>query len=153
MDRHCQVTSAYISKLAEARATFHNAHDYVFLPGQLTLVPATVAMSAQDARLAGVIDTTISVLLEAEYLGVTQASAAGAPHSEDPRMQRLLGEDYATAQGLGLAHDWSRKVIAAVGNYAELYSRSVGPGTPMNLARGYNALWNNNGVMAPLPLR
>ena len=153
MDRHCQVTSAYISKLAEARATFRNARDYVILPFQLTLVPATVAAGAADQRLAGIIDTTISVLLEAEYLGINQAAAAVAPHSEDPRLQRLTGEDFATAQGLGLAHDWSRKVIEAVGNYAELYNRSIGPGTPMNLPRGFNALWNNGGVMAPLPLR
>ncbi len=153
MDRHCQVTTAYLSKLAEARATFHNAHEYVFLPDLLNLVPATVATDAQNTRLGNVIDTVISVLLQAEYLGVTQATAPLEKAGDDPRMQRLLGVDYATAQGLGLPHDWSRKVLSAVGNYAEIYDRSVGPGTQLNLARGYNALWSAGGVLAPLPLQ
>jgi general L-amino acid transport system substrate-binding protein len=153
MDLHCQVTSALMSKLAEARATFHNAGDYVFLPDTLALVPVTVAVDGRDARLAAVVDYTISALLQAEFLGGTQASAASAPHTEDPRLQRLLGEDWATAQGLGLAHDWSRRVIEAVGNYGEILDRTVGPGTPFNLPRGLNALWNKGGVLAPLPLQ
>jgi general L-amino acid transport system substrate-binding protein len=153
MDRHCQVSSAYMSKLAEARATFHNARDYVFLPERLTLVPVTVATGGADPRLAAVVDYTVSVLLQAEFLGVTRAAAAAAPHSEDTRMRRLTGEDWITAQGLGLAHDWSRQVIAAVGNYGEIYGRTLGPGTAFDLPRGVNALWSEGGVMAPLPLQ
>jgi general L-amino acid transport system substrate-binding protein len=153
MDRHCQATSAYISKLAEARATFRNAHDYVMLPEMLTLVPVTIATGAANPRLAAIVDYTISVTLQAEFLGVTRATAMSVAHSEDTRMRRLTGEDWITAQGLGLPHDWSRKVLAAVGNYGEIYDRTVGPGTPFNLARGLNALWNKGGLMAPLPLQ
>jgi general L-amino acid transport system substrate-binding protein len=153
MDRHCQATSAYISKLAEARGTFHNPRDYVMLPDMLTLVPAAIAVGAGHARLAAIVDYTISVTLQAEFLGVTQAGAASLGHSEDTRMRRLTGEDWITAQALGLPHDWSRKVIEAVGNYAEIYGRSVGPGTPFDLPRGLNALWNRGGLMAPLPLQ
>jgi general L-amino acid transport system substrate-binding protein len=152
MDRHCQATSALLSKLAEARATFHNARDYVFLPDMLGLVPAAVAVDAQDTRLAAIVNYTLSVLLQAEFLGVTQAGVAAVPRTDDPRMKRLLGDDYATAVALGLPHDWSRRVIASVGNYAEIYQRSIGPGTPYNLDRGVNALWNKGGVMTPLPL-
>jgi len=152
MDRHCQVTSAYLSKLAEARASFHNHQDYVLLPDMLTLAPATVAVDAHDLRLSGLVDMTLSALLQAEFLGVTAASAPHAPQSGDPRFQRLLGDDYATAAALDLPHDWSRQVIAAVGNYAEIYARTLGPGTPFDLPRGLNALWNHGGLMAPLPL-
>ncbi len=153
MDRHCQVTSAMISKLAEARASFHNARDYVFLPDRLALLPETVATAGRDTRLGTIVDYTISVLMQAEFLGITHASAVTQGHSEDPRMQRLLGEDYATAQGLGLPHDWSRRVLEAVGNYGEIFDRTVGPGTPFDLARGVNALWDKGGVLAPLPLQ
>jgi general L-amino acid transport system substrate-binding protein len=153
MDRHCQATSAYISKLAEARSTFNNAHDYILLPDMLTLVPVAIGVGAGNPRLSAIVDYTIAVTLQAEFLGVTQAAAMGLGHSEDTRMRRLTGEDWITAQGLGLPHDWSRKVIASVGNYAEIFGRSVGPATPMNLQRGLNALWNQGGLMAPLPLQ
>ncbi len=152
MDRHCQVTSAFVSKLAEARASFHNPQDYLLLHDLLTLAPVTVAVDARDMRLSGVVDMTLSALLQAEFLGVTAASAPQAPQSGDPRLQRLLGDDYATAAALDLPHDWSRRVIAAVGNYAEIYARTLGPGTPFDLPRGLNALWNQGGLMAPLPL-
>jgi general L-amino acid transport system substrate-binding protein len=152
MDRHCQVTSAYVSKLAEARASFHNRQDYLLLPDLLTLAPVTVAVNARDLRLDGIVDMTLSALLQAEFLGVTAAGASHAPQSGDPRYQRLLGDDYATAAALDLPHDWSRHVIATVGNYAEIYARTVGPGTPLDLPRGLNALWNQGGLMAPLPL-
>jgi len=153
MDRHCQVTSALLSKLAEARLTFRNKNEYVFLPDYLTLVPAVIAVDASDTRMASVVDYTISALLQAEYLGVTLQSARTAGASDDPRVKRLLGGDWSTAVGLGLAHDWSRTLIAALGNYAEIYNRSVGPGTALNLPRGVNALWNNGGAMVPLPLQ
>jgi general L-amino acid transport system substrate-binding protein len=153
MDRHCQVTSADLSKLAEARSTFHNARDYAFLPELLTLMPVTIATDAQDPRLAGIMDYMVSALLQAEFLGITQASTADIRHSDDPRVQRLTGEDFATAQGLGLAHDWSRSMIEAVGNYGEIYARSIGPGTRMDLPRGHNALWRDGGAMVPLPLQ
>ncbi len=152
MDRHCQVVSAYLSKLAEARATFHDHKDYVFLPDLLSVAPVGVASDAGNLRLAGIVDATISVLLEAEFLGVTRASAPTLAHSEDPRMQRLTGEDYATAAALGLPHDWTRRVLEAVGNYGEVYDRTVGPGTELDLPRGLNALWDRGGVLVPLPL-
>jgi general L-amino acid transport system substrate-binding protein len=153
MDRHCQATTAYISKLAEARGTFHNPQDYMMLPDMLTLVPAAIAVGAGHARLAAIVDYTISITLQAEFLGLTQAGAAAVAHSEDTRLRRLTGEDWITAQALGLPHDWSRKVIASVGNYAELYARSVGPGTKLDLPRGLNALWSQGGLMTPLPLQ
>ena len=153
MDRHCQVTSAFISKLAEARATFHNAADYVFLTDMLTLVPVALASKADNHRLSAVMDYTVAVLFQAEFLGVTRESAQAPSHSEDTRMRRLTGEDWITAQGLDLPHDWSRQVIAAVGNYAEIFDRTVGLHAPFHLARGLNALWNQGGLMEPLPLQ
>jgi general L-amino acid transport system substrate-binding protein len=152
MDRHCQVTAAFISKLAEARSGFHNARDYVFLPDLLQLSPVTVAVDGKNTRLSAIVDYTISVLLQAEFLGMTRATAARMTPGEDARLQRLTGADFATAQGLGLAHDWSRQVIGAVGNYAEIYERTVGEGSTFDLGRGLSALWNKGGVMVPLPL-
>jgi general L-amino acid transport system substrate-binding protein len=152
MDLHCQVTSALISKLAEARATFHNSADYGFLPDLISLVPVTVATDSREARLSAIVDTTISLLLQAEDLGVTHSMALKLPHSEDPRLQRLSGEDFATAEALGLPHDWSRRVIAAMGNYAEMFDLTMGAHGRYHLDRGLNALWDKGGLMAPLPL-
>ena len=55
------------------------------------------------------------------------------------------------AQALGLAHDWAAKVIAATGNYGEIFARTTGE--PYQLERGLNALWTQGGLMAPMPMR
>ena len=52
-----------------------------------------------------------------------------------------------------MPHDWAAKVIEAVGNYGEIYDRSVGRHSPLNLPRGLNALWTQGGLMHPMPVQ
>lgn len=101
-----------------------------------------------------IVDWTIYALIQAEASGVTQANVAAMGASEDPVVQRLLGVDWATSRALGLeAHDWAAQVIAVVGNYGEIYDRSVGSQSALKLPRGLNALWLNGGLMHPLPVQ
>ena len=67
------------------------------------------------------------------------------------RADQLLGHDFATAQALGLARDWAAKVIAATGNYGQIFERTTGK--PYQLERGINALWTRGGLMAPMPMK
>jgi len=64
-----------------------------------------------------------------------------------------LGIDFAAARALGLEHDWAARVIASVGNYGEIYQRTVGAAAPFHLPRGLNALWTEGGLMHPRPVR
>jgi general L-amino acid transport system substrate-binding protein len=40
-----------------------------------------------------------------------------------------------------------------VGNYAEIYDRNVGSGSPLGLERLLNELWTNGGLHYPPPYR
>ena len=93
----------------------------------------------------------VSALIEAEGLGITQGNVAEAAKREDMQAEQLLGHDFATAQALGLAHDWAAKVIAATGNYGEIFERTTG--RPYHLDRGLNALWTQGGLMAAMPMK
>ncbi len=86
-----------------------------------------------------------------EALGITKANVAASMQREDMRADQLLGRDFATAQALGLSHDWAAKVIATTGNYGEIFSHTAG--TPYRLDRGLNALWTQGGLMHPLPMQ
>ncbi len=46
-----------------------------------------------------------------------------------------------------------RNVIAAVGNYGEIFNRNVGPDTALGLSRGVNALWTDGGLQYAPPYR
>ncbi len=149
----CQAVSADLSKLAETRASFHDPADFTFLPETLTLHPAALAYRQGDERWAALVDWTVHALVSAEALGVTKASIATTPATDDPALQRLTGVDWATASALDMPHDWAEKVIEAVGNYGEIYDRSVGRQSPLDLPRGLNALWTQGGLMHPMPVQ
>jgi general L-amino acid transport system substrate-binding protein len=69
-------------------------------------------------------------------------------------VQRLLGVDWATSRALGLpARDWGAQVISVVGNYGEIYDRTIGNHGSLHLPRGINALWTNGGLMHPMPVQ
>ena len=150
--RRCTAGTALESRLAQSRANFHAVtSDFVFLPERFGLYPVVPAYRYGDQKFGLLIDWTVSALIEAEALGITQANVAAAVKREDMRAEQLLGHDFATAQALGLAHDWAAKVIAATGNYGEIFQRTTG--RPYHLDRGLNALWTEGGLMHPLPMR
>jgi general L-amino acid transport system substrate-binding protein len=140
------------SRLAQSRANFHaRVSDFVFLPERLALAPVVPAYPDKDLAFGRVVDWTISALIEAEALGVAKDNVVDADKRNDMRADQLLGHDFATAQALGLAHDWAAKVIAATGNYGEIFDRTTGK--PYHLERGLNALWTQGGLMTPMPMK
>jgi general L-amino acid transport system substrate-binding protein len=140
------------SRLAQSRANFHaRVSDFVFLPERLALAPVVPAYPDKDPGFGRVVDWTIGALIEAEALGITKANVVESGKRQDMRADQLLGHDFATAQALDLARDWAAKVIAATGNYGEIFQRTTGG--PYRLERGVNALWTQGGLMAPMPMR
>jgi general L-amino acid transport system substrate-binding protein len=150
--RRCVAGTGMEMRLAQSRANFHaRTSDFVFLPERLSLNPVVPAYRYGDQAFGLIVDWTVSALIEAEALGITQRNVAEASRREDTRAEQLLGHDFATAQALGLAHDWAAKVIAATGNYGEIFQRTTG--VPYHLERGLNALWTEGGLMTPMPMQ
>lgn len=150
--RTCAAVTGMETRLAQSRANFHaRTSDFVFLPERLTLNPVVAAYRYGDQTFALIVDWTVSALIEAEALGITQRNVAGAGEREDMRAEQLLGHDFATAQAFGLAKDWAAKVVAATGNYGEIFQRTTGG--PYRLDRGLNALWTEGGLMRPMPMQ
>lgn len=150
--RRCVAGTAMETRLAQSRANFHaRTSDFIFLPERFALSPIVPAYRYGDQAFGLIVDWTVSALIEAEALGITQQTVADATQRGDMRAEQLLGHDFATAQALGLAHDWAARVIAATGNYSEIFQRTTGG--PYHLDRGLNALWTAGGLMRPLPMK
>ena len=56
-------------------------------------------------------------------------------------------------EALGLTKDWAYRIVKRVGNYGEAFDRNVGPGSPLKIERGLNALWNKGGLQYAPPIR
>ena len=44
-------------------------------------------------------------------------------------------------------------MIKLVGNYAEVFDRNLGQGSPLRISRGLNALWTKGGFQYGPPVR
>lgn len=148
----CAAGAALETRLADSRADFPAAAPkFVFLPERFGVEPIVPAWRYGDQRFGLVVTYTIDALIEAEALGITKANVESARGRTDMRAQRLLGSDRSVTQALGLAPDWAVRVIAAEGNYGEIFERTMGK--RYRLERGLNALWTAGGLMHPQPMQ
>ncbi len=151
---HCQAFVGSLSKLGEVRATYGNkVADTVILPDRLALYPAAIAYREGDTAFSAIADWTIHALVQAETLGMTKQNVGTFKNSANVLAERLTGVEPAGARALGLPPDWAMRLIETMGNYGEIYERSVGRNSPMGLPRGLNATWQDGGLMAPMPLQ
>ena len=65
----------------------------------------------------------------------------------------MLGTEGDLGAMIGLDKQWAQRVIAQVGNYAEVYEKYIGKDTPIGLARGVNALYTDGGILYAPPMR
>jgi general L-amino acid transport system substrate-binding protein len=129
------------------------AADYLMLPDIISREPLGPYVRRGDDAWADVVRWTQYAMLEAEVLGITRDKVGDYLRSNDLRVQRLLGVTPGDGKALGLGDTWAYDIVAQVGNYGESYERNVGRGSPLRFARGINALWNQGGLMYPMPFR
>jgi general L-amino acid transport system substrate-binding protein len=107
-----------------------------------------------DDDWADAVNWAIYATIQAEEFGLTSDNIGQG--SEDPEIQRFLGEAVEGEPfdaGLGLPDDFAVQVVTQVGNYGEIYDRNVGPGSPLELPRDFNALWTDGGLQFAPPYR
>ena len=169
---NCTALAGDLTSLAGTRAAFGPLADrYALLPEQIARDPLAAASRSDDPAFAAIVRWTIEVLLNAEAANLTQSTAAAlssrSPSSlssrsaaegsasgvSDPTVNILTGRTREIGTRLSLSNDWALQVVAAVGNYAELYDRDLGAQSPLRLPRALNRLDTNGGLMAPLPLK
>ena len=92
-------------------------------------------------------------MIIAEELGITSENVDAQLSSNVPEVLRLLGAEGSYGEMLELAPDWAYQIIKHIGNYSESYEANVGPNTPLEIARGLNALWTQGGILYAPPFR
>jgi general L-amino acid transport system substrate-binding protein len=81
------------------------------------------------------------------------ASLTTSSANPDPTVRILTGQTREIGSRLGLDDAWATQVIAAVGNYGQLYDRTLGPQSPLDLPRAQNRLTTHGGLLFPIPLK
>lgn len=150
----CQAFSTDVSALIGLKTKqARRPEDYMVLPEIFSKEPLGPAVLRGDDAWFAIVRWVVFAMIEAEELGVGQANLKQALASDNPAVKRLLGGAEDLGGPLGLPRDWVVKVLAQVGNYAEVFERNLGKGSPLQLERGANALWTQGGLMYAPPLR
>ncbi|WP_338056207.1 amino acid ABC transporter substrate-binding protein [Telmatospirillum siberiense] len=150
----CDVYLSDASTLSASRAArAPKIDDFLILPERITKSPLSPVVRADDPQWFAITRWTLNLLIEAEELGVTSRNVEQQKASKDPAVQRLLGVAPGIGKAFGLDETWGARVIAAVGNYGEIFDRNLGPGTKLGLDRGLNALWSKGGLLYAPPFQ
>lgn len=148
----CQAVTADRSQLLGFLPTLTGEH--VILPDVLSKEPLAPVVPHGDDQWLDIVTWVVNATIEAEEQGITQANVAEMVASEDPVIQRVLGQgDNTLGSQLGIADDFVVQIISAVGNYGEIFDRHFGPDSAQPLERGPNRLWTDGGLMYSPPLR
>jgi general L-amino acid transport system substrate-binding protein len=150
-EESCDAVTSDKSQLLSVRTTLTNPDDHVILEDTLSKEPLGPVAPFGDEEWFNIVKWMVFAVIEAEELGVTSENVQEMVDSDNPAIARLLGAEESLIPGLDA--DWVVNVISAVGNYAEIYDRNLGPGTPMALERGLNALYTDGGILYAAPYR
>ncbi len=153
LDGRCDAWTSDKSALLARHATAPDPAAHVLLDITLSKEPLGPLSPQSDPQFAEIIAWTVYGLFTAEEHGITSANVDDFLDSDNPGIQRLLGQSgNASGSYLGIANGFMVEVIRQVGNYGEIFERNLGV-PPFNLERGINALWTDGGLLYAPPFR
>ena len=162
----CDVWTADQSNLASRISAFDNPSAYRVLGQIISKEPLAPGVRDYDSEWKDVVNWVVHGLIYAEELGVTSANVS--QYASDPpstAVARLLGVSFGGGEvaDLGFAVDpkFLQRAIAAVGNYGEIYDRTI---VPVGIERActLNALYTEDksgcapgsgGILYAMPYR
>ena len=151
----CDAATSDKSQLSSvAKGVLPDPDAHVIMDVTLSKEPLGPVVRHGDDQWFDIVKWTIYATIAGEEYGVSSTNADDQlANAVNPEIRRLLGAEGELGAKLGLGNDFAFNVIKLVGNYEEIYNRSLGEGTPTFIPRGYNATYANGGLLYSPPFR
>ena len=149
----CDVITSDVSQLYSERLKLKDQAEQIILPDVISKEPLGPAVRLDDPNWRLLVQWVHFAMLDAEELGVNSGNIGEAAASKKPEVMRLVGNEGAFGEDLGLSKDWAANIVGMVGNYGEVYERNLGTSSRLGIPRGLNQLWNMGGVQYAPPIR
>ncbi|WP_041796116.1 amino acid ABC transporter substrate-binding protein [Pararhodospirillum photometricum] len=149
----CDVLTSDQSQLYALRLKLSDPASAVVLPEVISKEPLGPSVRQGDDQWFSIVRWALFAQLNAEELGVTSANVDEKKASTDPNVRRLLGTDGDLGKQMGLTNEWAYNIVKQVGNYGEIFEKNLGKSSPLQIARGLNALWTQGGIQYAPPVR
>ncbi|WLD59465.1 transporter substrate-binding domain-containing protein [Salinispirillum sp. LH 10-3-1] len=148
----CDVLTTDQSGLYGLRLQLSNPAGAMVLPEVISKEPLGPVVRQGDDNWFNVVKWVHYAQLNAEEMGITMANVDEMRTSNNPEVVRLLNSNEMGAH-LNLDANWAYNIVKQVGNYGEMFERTVGMGSPLQIDRGINALWVDGGLQYGMPVR
>lgn len=151
----CDAATSDKSQLSSvAKGLLPEPDQHVIMDVTLSKEPLGPVVRHGDDQWFDIVKWTVYATFAAEEYGVSSTNVDDLmATSENPEIRRLLGVEGDLGLKFGLENTWAYNIIKLVGNYAEIYERSLGESTPTYIPRGLNSLYTNGGVLYSPPFR
>ncbi|MFJ6798067.1 transporter substrate-binding domain-containing protein [Streptomyces sp. NPDC091268] len=133
--------------LAGQRALLAEPGEHLILAETISREPMAAAVREDDPGWLRLCRWVVNLLLAAEH----EVALAG-PGRRAGALEAVARTAGRHGPAAGLDPGWAGRVLAAVGTYADVYERALGPGSGLDVPRGLNALWTGGGLHFPVPL-
>ncbi|MDB5416210.1 MAG: amino acid transporter substrate-binding protein [Rubritepida sp.] len=142
------------SSLSGARSALPIPADWTVLPERFSKEPYSAFVRRGDDNWFDIVRWYTTALIQAEEHGITRENVTDLRRTTtNAEIRRLLGVTPELGQYIKLDPAWAFNAIRSVGNYGEIYDRTIGPNSRVGLARGPNNLWTNGGLIYAIPMR
>ena len=129
----CDVLAGRLSQLYFSRLKLSNPSGSEVLPEVITKQPMTRLLRRDDPQWQTLVHWVFFVMLNAEELAISSLNIDHLRNSDDPNVRRLIGQEGAFGENLGLANEWAYQIIKLVGSYGESFERNLGFDSPLNI--------------------
>ncbi|WP_024275933.1 amino acid ABC transporter substrate-binding protein [Hyphomicrobium sp. 802] len=152
-DGGCTVLTGDMTLLAFEKSRLASGADQMLLPELITKEPYGPAVRLGDDGWFAVVRWVMMALVAAEEMNISSSNVDTMKASPSHEVRRFLGLDADLGAPLGLPRDWAYQVVRDVGNYGEIFERTLGQSSSLKLDRGLNNLWSKGGLMYSAPFR
>ena len=149
----CDALTADLSQLFAIRLLLSKPNDHFILPDVISKEPLGPVVRQGDTQWFNIVKWIHFAMVNAEELGVTSKNIDEMMKSDEPAIRRLVGNEGNYGEKIGLTNDWAARVVRRVGNYGEVFERTVGIESPLGIPRGINQLWSAGGILYAPPIR
>ncbi|MDX2204253.1 MAG: transporter substrate-binding domain-containing protein [Hyphomicrobiaceae bacterium] len=143
--KSCHVLSGSVSRLSAVKAQHAAPADQIILPELAARRAVGPFVRQGDEQWFSIVRWTAFALIAAEDLGISSASIEQAKASPVPEVRRFMAGGADLCMSLGLAPEWTQRIIRQVGNYGEIYERHLGA-RAARMERGLNNLAGKGGL-------
>lgn len=150
----CDAATSDKSQLAGQRASLlSKPDDHMIMDDTLSKEPLGPMVASNDSQWRDVMTWVVYATFYAEEAGITSKNVDDMLKSDDTNIKRFLGATGNLGKDMAITNDAFYRVIKLVGNYGEIFDKTLGPNTKFNVPRGLNQPYTKGGLQYSPPFR